>query len=51
MNGKELEVSEEKWSYEDLCGMEFKVILNSDCYIYDDATGFYTDLRETEAGI
>lgn len=51
LNGKEVEVSEGKWSYEDLCNMEFKVILNSDCYIYDEATGFYTDLRETEAGI
>lgn len=51
MNGKELETFEDKWSYEDLCGMEFKVILNSDCYIYDEATGLYTDLRETEAGI
>lgn len=51
LNGKEVEVTEGKWSYEDLCGMEFKVILNSDCYIYDESTGFYTDLRETEAGL
>lgn len=51
MNGTELEETDDTWSYEDLCGMEFKVVLNSDCYIYDEATGFYTDLRDTEAGL
>jgi len=40
-----------KWSYEEICGMEFRTILPSDCYIYDEAQGIYTDLRSTDAGI
>lgn len=51
MNGTELEVEETKWTYEEICNMEFKTVLNADCYAYDEATGLYTDLRETEAGI
>ncbi len=39
------------WSYEDICNTEYKVILNADCYAKDDATGVYTDLRDTEAGL
>ncbi|MGN1224116.1 MAG: FtsX-like permease family protein, partial [Ruminococcus sp.] len=41
----------QKWSYEDICNMEFKTILNSDCYSLDEKTGLYTDLRETNAGL
>ncbi len=40
-----------RWSYEDICNTEYKTILNADCYHYDEATGLYTDLRETEAGL
>ena len=28
--------------------MDFRVILPSACYSYDEATGLYTDLRESE---
>ena len=31
--------------------MEFKTILNSDCYVEDENTGLYVDLRETSAGL
>ena len=51
INQTELEVKEEKWSYEDICNMEFKTILNSSCYALDENTGLYVDLRETEAGM
>jgi len=40
-----------KWSYEEICNMDFRTILNSDCYTYDEKTGIYTDLRNTEAGL
>lgn len=43
--------AEEKWSYEDICGSEFRVILDADCYSKDESTGLYTDLRETSAGL
>ena len=41
----------QKWSYEEICNMDFRTILNSDCYTYDEKTGTYTDLRDTEAGL
>lgn len=50
-NKTEIAVSSDSWSYEDICNMEFRTILGSDCYSYDEATGLYTDLRETEAGL
>lgn len=50
-NGTELEPSTDKWTYEEICDMEFRTILNSDCYSYDKNTGLYTDLRETDAGL
>ncbi|MBE6671651.1 MAG: ABC transporter ATP-binding protein/permease [Ruminococcaceae bacterium] len=40
-----------KWSYEDICNTEYKTILNADCFRYDEETGLYKDLRETEAGL
>lgn len=52
LDGTKLESKQsQKWSYEDICNMEFKTILNSDCYSYDENTGLYTDLRDTDAGI
>ncbi len=50
-NGGTLDTGEKKWTYEEVCKMEYKVIINSDCYILDEVTGLYKDLRETEAGI
>lgn len=40
-----------KWSYEDICNEEYRVILNYDCYRYDETSGLYIDLRETDAGL
>ncbi|MBE5890008.1 MAG: ABC transporter ATP-binding protein/permease [Lachnospiraceae bacterium] len=51
MDGSEATLSTNEWSYEDLCNREYKVILNSSCYSYDENSGLYTDLRDTEAGI
>ena len=46
-----LEVDTTSWSYEEICGMDFRTILPSDCYIYDESTGTYTDLRESDTGL
>ena len=46
-----IEVSEQKWSYEEICDMKFRTIFASDCYTFDESTGLYTDLRETQAGL
>ncbi len=52
INGTKLEEKEiRKWSYEEICSTQYKSILNSDCYRYDEASGKYTDLRDTEAGL
>lgn len=48
---KTLEYQSQKWSYEEICNMEFKTVLNSDCYAYDETTNTYKDLRETSAGL
>ena len=51
LNGTELTKSDVSWTYEEICASEYRVILNSDCFSYDESTGLYTDLRETEAGL
>ena len=51
MNGGKLDSGDAKWSYQDICSRDYKVILNSDCYVYDELTGLYKDLRETDAGL
>ncbi len=51
MNKEEIPAELQKWTYEEICDMEFKVILNSNCFILDENTGLYTDLRDTDAGL
>ena len=46
-----VEVKDERWTYEEICGMDFRVVLGYSCYVYDEAAGAYTDLRETQAGL
>ena len=47
----EIEVKEEKWSFEEICDMEFRAVLPCDAYTFDEKTGTYTDLRDTETGL
>ncbi len=51
INQTDIEFPSKKWTYEEICAMEFRTILNADCYSLDDKTGLYNDLRETEAGL
>ena len=41
----------DQWSYEEICNSDFRVILPSSCYSYDEETGLYTDLRDSDAGL
>ncbi len=50
-NGQQIETSQKKWSYEEICSMDFRVILSADCFGLDEQTGQYVDLRETDAGL
>ena len=48
-NQTELDEKEiRKWTYEEICNTEYKTILNSDCYRYNEITNTYVDLRENE---
>lgn len=51
INRTEVEYVDRKWSFEEICNTEFRVILNSDCFRYDAATDSYVDMRETETGL
>lgn len=51
VNHTKVDYKAEKWSFEEICNMDFRTILNSDAYTYDEKTGTYTDLRNTEAGL
>ncbi len=51
-NGEAIEDSgKNKWSYEEICNSEYRIVLNSDCYSYDESSGCYTDMRDTETGL
>ncbi len=51
LNKGEINTQPQSWSYEQIHQMDFRVILGADCYTKDEATGVYTDLRQTDAGL
>ncbi len=51
VNGTQLTPDTKRWTYEQICDMEFRTVLPSSCYTLDRATGLYTDLRNTDAGL
>ncbi len=51
MQGNEIEIDNTSFSYEEICAREYKVILNSSCFSYDEESGLYTDLRDTDTGL
>ncbi len=51
MNGQEVETDKRSWSYEELAGISFKLILPAEYWQYDAATGGYTDMSATDAGM
>lgn len=54
-NKEKLEVNAKKWSYDEILNMEFRTVLNADCFVEEKingvSTGRYTDLRESDAGM
>ncbi len=40
-----------KWSYEEICALDYRSVLPSDCYAYDEASGTWLDLRDSSAGL
>lgn len=51
MDGTDIEKNDQSWSYEDISNTEFRVILNSEAFVYDESTGLYNDLRDSDAGL
>ena len=47
----EVEVDDTTWTYEEICDMEFHTGAPSDCFVKDELTGLYSDLRDSEAGL
>ncbi len=50
-NKEQIEITNRKWTFEEICNMEFRTVLGSECYRKDSTTGNYYDLRKTEAGL
>ena len=48
--GEQLDTSVVSWSYEEICGKEFRLLLPTDRYV-KGGDGVYTDLAGTESGI
>jgi len=51
INKTVLDVQTNRWTYEEICQMEFRTILGADCFAKDEKTGLYTDLRTTSHGL
>ncbi len=51
VNQEEVDATAVKWSYEDVCGQRFKLILPAEKYQYDAVSGKYTDISTTESGL
>ncbi len=51
VNGTVLEVDTKKWTYDEIKALEYKVVLGSQCYVYDEFSGLYRDIRESQAGL
>ena len=50
-SGETLSETKQSWSYEQLRDLTFRVVLNADCFVQEENSGLYTDLRKTEAGL
>ncbi len=51
MNKQTMQYTDHHWSYEEICGLEFRSVIPSACWSYDASTGLYNDLRTTEQGL
>ncbi len=47
----DIERNNSRWSYKEICDKEYRVVLPSSCYQLDEATGLFTDLRNSETGL
>ncbi len=50
-SGELRDYSGQSWTYEELCALEYKLILPSETYRYDETSGTYVDMSATDAGM
>ncbi len=50
-NGEDIKTTQQKWTFDEIMAMQFRVVLNTQCFVYDEALGLYADLRQTDAGL
>ena len=51
MDGESLEAEVRSWSYEELCGMDFKLLLPAEKYQYEPSTDTWVDMSATDTGM
>ena len=51
MEKRSVEFKSQKWEYEEICGLDFRLILDCDCFTPDESTGTYKDLRDSDTGL
>ncbi|MDE7218371.1 MAG: ABC transporter ATP-binding protein/permease [Oscillospiraceae bacterium] len=51
MNGETLEVEQRSWSYEELCAMDFKLLLPAEKYQHEPSTDTWVDMSATDTGM
>ncbi len=51
LNGKEIETEVKSWTYEEMCDLSFRLILDADRYQYDKESGIATDISENDTGL
>ncbi len=51
MNGEQVNAEQLSWSYEEMCGMTFRIVSGADMYAESSDGKGYTDLSETDAGM
>ncbi len=49
--GTDIDTTRQKWTFQEIMDMEFRVVPNTQCYRYNQETGIYTDLRSNETGM
>ncbi len=51
MRYEEILTEQDVWTYEEICARDYRVVLGSNAYFYDENAGVYVDLRDSEAGL
>lgn len=51
VDGTDVEKTDSKWTYDEIMKREYRIILNSDIYNYDEKNNIYTDFTKTESGL